>query len=440
MSNKNETKPQSPLASSTRRDFLKTSALAAAAIGTLDISRCAYAAGSDVLRVGMIGCGGRNAGAAQQALAADPGARLVAMCDILKSRVDEKRAVIKKDKPSQMLVDDDHCFTGFDGYKKVIESSDVVLIANAAKFHPYHSMAAIQAGKHVFCEKPHGIDPAGIKVLKAACELAKQKNLSFVSGLHSRHHPGYQETVQRIHDGAIGDIVTIEENFLRAPYGVADRDPKLTELEWQFSSQYHFVWLSGDDVTQSLVHNLDRASWAMKDPEPLKCHGMGGRSSMTEALYGNVFDHHSVVYEYASGVKIYAFCRTTEHCYDDYSSVVHGTKGKASIMGHRIWGETNWEWSGKADPYQIEHDKLFASIRSGKPINNGDYAARSTMIAIMGQLSCYTGEQLTWEQVNNSDFAFKPTPAECHDGMDAPVKPGHGDSYPVYIPGKTRLL
>jgi predicted dehydrogenase len=435
--------PTSTLPNETsRRQFLRTSAAAASAValGSLDLSRTAHAAGTDIIRVGMIGCGGRNGGAAVEALTADRGARLVAMCDIFLDRIKAQRANIKTARPNQVEVDDEHCFPGFDGYKKVIESSDVVLIANAAKFHPWHAKAAIEAGKHVFVEKPHGIDPAGIKTLKAACELAKQKKLSIVSGLQSRYHPGFAETVQRIYDGAIGDIVAIEENFLRAPYGVTERKPGLTELEWQCSTQYHFVWLSGDDVVQSLVHNLDRSSWVMRDQAPVKCHGLGGRSSMIEPVYGNVFDHHSVVYEFANGARVYAFCRTTTGCYDESSSIILGTKGKASILGCRIWGETNWRWQGTGNPYQLEHDKLFAAIRSGNPLNNGDYAARSTQIAIMGQLSCYTGKEVTWEQMNQSDFFYPPKPEDCHDGMEPPVKPGPSGSYPVFIPGRTQLL
>jgi myo-inositol 2-dehydrogenase/D-chiro-inositol 1-dehydrogenase len=425
-----------------RRDFLKTSATATAAtaLASLDVGRFAHAEGSDTIKVGMIGCGGRNAGAIVQALTADKGARLVAMCDIFMDRIHDKLAAIRKAKPDQVLMDNDHCFTGFDGYKKVIEASDVVLIANAAKFHPLHLMSAIQAGKHVFVEKPHGIDPAGVKVVHAACELAKQKKLSIQSGLHSRHHIGYAETIQRIHDGDIGEVVAIEENFLRAPYGITERKPGLTELQWQCSTQYHFTWLSGDDVVQSLVHNFDRANWVMHGHPPLKCHGLAGRSTMTDPMYGNVFDHHSVVYEFATGVRMYGFCRTTTGCYDESSSIILGSKGHASILRCEIRGKKNWHWQGQCDPYQIEHDKLFAAIRSGNPINSGDYMADSTLIAVMGQISCYTGEEVTWEQITASDFAYPPKPEDCHDDMEPPVKPGPDGSYPVYQPGRTRLL
>jgi myo-inositol 2-dehydrogenase/D-chiro-inositol 1-dehydrogenase len=424
----------------TRRDFLKASTTAASAVALGALNIRAYAGGNDIIRVGMIGCGGRNTGAAAQALTADKGTRLVAMCDIFMDRIKAQRESLKKSKGEQVVADDDHCFAGFDGYKHVIEASDVVVIANAAKFHPFHALSALQAGKHVFVEKPHGIDPLGMKTMQQAADLAKQKGLCLVSGLHSRYHTGYAETVQRIHDGAIGDVVTIEENFLRPPYGVVERKPGLTEVQWQCSTQYHFRWLSGDDVVQSLVHNLDRASWVMHNQVPVKCHGLGGRSSMTEPIYGDVFDHHSVIYEFANGVRIYAFCRTTTGCYDEYSSLISGTKGKADIMGCRITGETNWRWRGQCDPYQREHDVLFAAIRAGKPVNNGDYMIPSTTIGVMGQISCYTGKEVTMEQMKNSDFFYPPKPEECHDGMEPPVQAGTGGSYPVPLPGRTKMI
>ncbi len=358
----------------TRREFLKSSTAAAAALGTLDLGRCAYAAGSDIIKVGMIGCGGRNAGAAAQALTAIP-ARASSRCARL-DRIHAKRDAIKAQQGAQVTVDDAHCFTGLDGYRRVIECSDVVLIANAAKFHPLHAMAAIRAGKHVFVEKPHGIDPGGVRLMQQACDLAREKKLCIVSGLHSRHHAGYAETVKRIQDGAIGEIISMEENFLRAPYGVTARKPGLTELQWQLSAQYRFRWLSGDDVVQSLVHNLDRTSWVLGNKVPLKCHGLGGRSSMLGPVYGDVFDHHSVVYEFENGLRVYALCRTTTGCYDR-TPASSSAAGQASIKACRISGETSV--AGPVRPLQVEHDRLFAAIRSGEPLNNGDYMARSTL-------------------------------------------------------------
>jgi myo-inositol 2-dehydrogenase / D-chiro-inositol 1-dehydrogenase len=426
----------------TRRDFLKISSAAATAtaIGTLDVRAAANVLGQERIRVGLIGCGSRGSGAALQALTADPAARLVAMGDISMDRIMDAREQIKAARNEQVTAAAEACFTGFDNYKHVIEASDVVLIANAAKFHPLHSMAAVKAGKHVFVEKPHGIDPAGIKLMQQACDLAKDKRLSIVSGLQSRYHIGYAETVKRIQDGAIGDIVSIEENFLRAPYRITQREPGMSELQWQCSTQYHFRWLSGDDVTQSLVHNLDRASWVLGEQVPEKCHGLGGRSSMVEPIYGDVFDHHSVVYQMPGGVRIYAFCRTTTGCYDEASSLVFGTRGSASLMRCQILGENRWRWQGQCNPYQLEHDKLFAAIRSGEPLNNGDYMARSTLMGVMGQISCYTGKEISWEQASQSDFTFLPHPEDCHDKMEPPVKPGTDGSYPVPIPGRTQMI
>jgi predicted dehydrogenase len=427
--------------SESRRSFL------AAAASALPVAQSAWAAGSDTIRVGMIGCGGRNTEAAQQAMAADKGVRIVAIGDLLRDRAQEKRSLLRVKNPEQVTASDDTCFGGFDAYKKVIEASDVVLIANAAKFHPLHMKAAVEAGKHVFVEKPHAIDPYGMKMVAAACELAKQKGLSVLSGLQSRYHPGYRETIARIHDGQIGDIVSIEENYLRAPYVLYPRRPGMKEVEWQGSNQYHFHWLSGDDILQSLVHNLDRASWALKGAAPLKCRGMGGRSTLRGEIYGSVFDHHAMTYEFPGGVRLYAFCRTIPNCYNETSSILLGTKGRALILQGRIEGEKPWTYNGPriysspdANPYQLEHNAFFKAIRAGQPMNSGDFMVRSTLIGIMGQLSCYTGKEVTWQQVSSSDFFHAPKPEDVHAGMEPPVLPDKDGIYPVYIPGVTKLL
>jgi predicted dehydrogenase len=431
----------SPFNEHTRRDFLKTSAALLAAGQGL------RAASSDIIRVGMIGCGGRCTEAALQAMNADKGARLVAMADILMERVQEKRKLLQAKNPAQVAVKDDYCFAGFEAYKRVIESSDVVLMANAAKFHPMHMLAALQAGRHVFVEKPHAIDPAGIKVVQAACELARKKKLSVLSGLQSRFWVGYREAVQRVHDGAIGDIVAIQETWLRAPYVLYARKPGLTEVEYQASNQYHFHWLSGDDVPQTLVHNLDRASWALRGQAPIKCQGMGGRSTLRGEIYGSVFDHHAAVYEFANGVRLYAYCRTIPDCYNENSSIILGTKGRAFITQGRIEGENPWRYAGPKmysnpdlNPYQVEHNELFQAIRSGNPINSADYMARSTLMGIMGEIACYTGKEVGWEQLTASDFYFPPKPEEICADMDPPVKPDASGIYPVFTPGVTKLL
>ncbi len=402
-----------------------------------------FAQSTAAIRVGVIGCGGRGAEAATNAMNAGEDVRIVAMGDLLPDRVQEKRTALKLKYPKQMDVPDSRCFGGFDAYKHVIEASDVVIIANASKFHPFHMMEAVKAGRHVFLEKPHGVDPAGIKMLRAACDLAKQKGLSVVSGLQSRYHPGYRETMERVHGGAIGDIVAIQETWLRPPYVLYPRRPGMSEITYQGSNQYHFNWLSGDDVPQTLIHNLDRSSWALGNAAPVKAWGMGGRSTLHGEIYGNVFDHHAVVYDFPGNVRVYAYCRTIDNCYNENSSFIMGTKGRCDLLKLRIEGETNWQSAGppsKNNAYDLEHVALFESIRKGKPLNNGDYMVRSTLITMMGQFSCYTGKEVTWEQINASDFYYPPKPEDVRADMEAPVKPGPDGTYPVFIPGITKLL
>ena len=422
----------------TRRDFLRT---ATAALSGLALAPGAYAQGSDAIRIGVIGCGGRGPGAALNAMNAGPDIRLVALCDLFEGRVKGALNSLKGQKPNQVAVDDAHCFVGLDGYRKVIESADAVLIACAAKFHAFYTKAAVEAGKHVFVEKPHAIDPLGIQTLLAAAEIAKQKKLSIVSGLQSRYDPGYQETVKRIHEGAIGDVLAIEENFLRGPYGLYRRAPGMNEVQYQCSNQYHFGWLSGDDVPQSLVHNLDRTTWVLKERTPLKCHGLGGRSSLAGEIYGNVFDHHSVIYHYADGTRVYAFTRTVEKCYGEVSSIILGTKGRCDLLHCRIEGENKWQYAGpRPSAYDVEHQVLFKAIRAGEPVNNADYMARSTMVTIIGQLSCYTGREATWAEAMKSTFSLGPKPEECSFDMEPPVKPDEKGNYPVPVPGVTQML
>lgn len=420
-----------------RRSFLMKSSLAAAVPFFTGI----HASGSDSLKIGVIGCGGRGTGAAMDAMRADNSVRIVALGDLISSRVKECRERLTKEFSDRISVPDSACFSGFDAYKPVIEASDIVIIANAAKFHPMHQMAAVQAGKHVFVEKPHAVDPAGAKLVEKACELAEQKGLSIVSGLQSRFHPGYQETMKRVHEGAIGRIVAIQETWLRPPYVLRERVPGMKEMLHQGANQYHFNWLSGDDVPQTLIHNIDRSSWALHNSEPIKAYGMGGRSTLNGEIYGNVFDHHSVVYQFPEAVRVYAICRTIDNCYNENSSLILGTKGQCDLLKLRITGENPWEHPGDAgNPYVLEHAALIRSIREGKPINSGYHMVRSTRIAMMGQFACYTGQEITWDQISDSDFYFPPKAEDCHEDLDPPVKPGSDGNYPVLVPGKTKLL
>ena len=421
-----------------RRKFLKKSALGMATLGGLSLAHSAHAAGREEIRIGMIGCGGRCSGAAAQSMKVGPFVKLVAMYDVFDDRLQESRAALQVECPGQVAVDDDHCFTDFDGYLRVIEAVDVVLIACASKFHPMYAEAAIMAGKHVFVEKPHGIDPVGVRRMQAVCDLAAEKGLSIVSGLQSRFHAGWRETVARIHAGAIGDIVAMQSMFLRGPYRVIDREPHLTETQYHFRNWYHFRWLSGDDVTQSLVHNVDRMSWVMQEEMPAWCFGLAGRSSSFGEVYGDMFDHHTAVYEYASGARMYALCRTQHGCYNNGGDVIMGTKGTCYLDRCRIEGENAWAFEGQHNnPYDEEQRALIEAVRTGEPINSGHYMANSTRVAVQGQISCYTGKPVSWDEVLNSELRFGPAPEDANFEIDPPTERGADGNYPLPQPGIT---
>lgn len=424
-----------------RRTFLKNSTLATAAtVAGLSLARSAHAAGDDIIRIGMIGAGGRCSGAAVENMQAHPSVRLVAMADLFEDRLQNARNNVKKACPDQVAVEDDHLFCGFDAYQKVIDVSDIVLIACASKFHPMYAEAAIKAGKHVFVEKPHGIDPVGVRRMAATCKLAEEKGLSLLSGLQSRFDLGWQETMKRIHDGAIGDIVAAQSCFLRGPYRLEKRKPEYTETQSQFANWYHFRWLSGDDVPQSLVHNLDRMSWAMQEKLPVRAFGLAGRSGSFGEVYGDMFDHHTVTYEYENGARIYALSRTIIGCHNDAGDVILGTKGQCDLDRCKIEGETNWRYEGeRPSPYQIEQKALVDAVRSGKPINSGHYMCNSTLLGVLGQVACYTGKRLDLETVANSDLEFGPTPEESNFDTPAPTIADATGNYPLPIPGITTL-
>ncbi len=421
----------------TRRGFLKRAAAGAAA---LSVARAAHAAGTDVIRVGMIGCGGRGTDAGGQALLAGRDVRLVAMADVFRDRLESSREKLAARFPEQVAVDEDHRFIGLDGYRHVIESCDVVLIACASKFHPMYAEEAVRAGRHVFVEKPHGIDPAGVRRMKAACDLAAERKLSVVSGLHSRFDAGYRETIRRIHDGAIGEIVAVQCLFLRAPYAVVLPDPAWSEMEYQFRNWYHFCWLSGDDVSQSLVHNLDRASWVLREEQPVWAFGLGGRAASFGRPFGDMFDNHTVVYEYAGGRRLYAMCRTQGETYHSYTDVIMGTRGICHLFDMRIEGENPWKYEGQVpDPREAEQRALIESVRQGRPINSGYHMCDSTMIAVLGQIACYSGKYTTLKECWESDFMFGPAPEAVRMDMAPPVLPDETGNYPLPRPGITRL-
>ncbi|MCX7425068.1 MAG: Gfo/Idh/MocA family oxidoreductase [Planctomycetia bacterium] len=433
---------RSNTASTSRREFLKSSAILAgsAAVAGLSLARGAHAAGSDTIKIGLVGCGGRGSGAADNAMNAGKDVRLVAMADIFDDRVRGARERLKAIKPDQVAVADDHCFVGFDAYKKVLDSGiDVVLIAAASHFHPVMLTAAIDAGKHVFCEKPHGLDVPGLKKSMAAAAKAKEKNLSLVSGLCWRYSPAVRETMKRVKDGAIGDIVAIQENYLSSPYIFRPRQEGWSEMFYQYQNWYHFNWISGDQTAQQLIHSLDKASWAMGDKPPKVAWGIGGRQTCLDPKYGDQFDHFGVVFEYDNGARVFGFCRDQPGCYSSTTDIILGTKGRALMPDRcRIEGETNWKYSGdKENMYDVEHQELFDSVRSGKPINSGDYMCTSSMLAILAQMVCYTGQQITWEKAMQSTLDF--TQAQYSFDAEPPVKPDANGNYATAMPGMTEF-
>ena len=421
-----------------RRQFLKHSAIAGAAVTAgLAATPAVHAQGSGKIKIGVIGCGGRGMGAAEQAMRTGKDVQLVAVGDFFKSRATHTKDTLKKSFADQVDIPDGNVFDGFQNYAGVIGAGvDVVLIACAAKFHPFYSKVALEAGKHVFAEKPNAIDAAGIHMLEEVVALARQKNLSFLSGLQSRYTPQGQALAEQIHNGAIGEIRAIQSNFLRAPYGVRGSYEGMSEVDFQFYNQYMFHWLSGDDFIQSLVHNVDRMSWIV-GKFPTAAYGMGGRASMFGRQYGSVFDHHSAVFYYGDdNFRLFAACRTEMQCYDDYNDHIFGTKGMADWNSASIRGETNWRYSGpKGGGHQEELTALFAALRKGERIDSGDYVVKSTMMAILGQIACYIGKMITWDELYNSKFEFNPSPAKCVAGMEPPVVPGPDGNYPVPIPG-----
>lgn len=421
-----------------RRQFLKSSSLTIA--GSTLASQVAMAApsvhptGNDLLRVGLIGCGGRGTGAATQALTADENVKLTAMGDMFQPRLESSLRSLKQRKEIANKIDvpEDRQFLGFDAYQQVIDSGvDVVLLATPPQFRPMHLKAAIDADKHVFAEKPVAVDTPGVLSVLETCAEAKKKRLSLVSGLCLRFDQGFQETVQRLHEGQAGEIHTVMANDYRGPIWVKPRQPGWTDMHWQMHNWYYFTWLSGDFNVEQHVHYLDIAAWILQG-YPVKAIGMGGRQVRTDEVYGNIYDHHSVIYEYENGARIISSCRQQPGCKNEMGVVAQGTNG-LSKLSHKetsIYGKNAWSFEGTAkNCYQVEHDELFAGIRNDQPLNNGQYMAQSTLLAIMGRMATYTGQEITWEQALTSKQDL------------SPKQYAWGDAPPIEIaqPGITKL-
>lgn len=428
-----------------RRTFLKKSSTVVAGTAALVASaraRAVHASGSDVIKIGLIGCGGRGTGATKQALTADKGNRLVAMGDAFADRLDLSRSSLSRQEEvaSQIDVPKDRQFVGFDAYKHVIDHVDVVLLATPPGFRPLHLKAAVDAGKHIFAEKPVAVDAPGVRSVLATCELAAKKNLSVVSGLCLRYSYGFQDIARRIHDGQIGRVTSLRANDYRGGVWVKPRQPDWSDMVWQMRNWYYFTWLSGDFNVEQHVHFLDVCAWAMNNVYPDRALGMGGRLVRTGPEYGHIFDHHSVIYSWDDGPDMHSNTRHMRECKNLMSAEVVGTKGVASFSerNNGLWiephgqPEKRYVYSGEDNHfYQTEHDELFASIRSGKPINNGEYMAKSTMLAILGRMCTYTGQEISWKDAMASQEKLGPDRYDWDVPLEVP---------PVAQPGKTKFV
>lgn len=409
-----------------RRSLLVSSAASAAWLAT---SPLVHAQGSDTIRVGVIGCGGRGTGAAFNCVASSPGVEITALGDLFPERVVGAREQLAKLEAANQVTDATS-FVGWDAYEKVLATDvDLVILATPPHFRPAHLEAAVNAGKHVFMEKPVAVDGPGVRKVLAAAQAAKEKKLGIVAGTQRRHQAPYLEAMKRIHDGAIGDIVGGQVWWNQGSLWMHPRRAEWSDMEWQLRNWLYFTWLSGDHICEQHIHNIDVMNWAI-GATPKSAVGLGGRQVRTDPAYGHIFDHFSIQLEYPGGVLVQSSCRQIDGCENRVGERIVGTKG-TSDPGSWIDGANPWDWEGEArNPYEQEHTDLIASIRAGEPLNEGRTVAESTLTAIMGRMSAYTGQKVTWEQALESREDL--TPEAYAFGPLAVAE--------VAMPGKTRLL
>jgi myo-inositol 2-dehydrogenase / D-chiro-inositol 1-dehydrogenase len=416
----------------TRRTFLRSATAAAAATtmaGSVDRLVGAYAAGSDEIKVGLVGCGGRGTGAALNVLKAAPGVRIVSLADAFQDRVDACRAALAKQAPDVATVPQDHCFVGLDAYRQILETDiNYVILASPPGFRPQHIAAALEAGKHIFAEKPVAVDAAGVRQCIALAEQVSSRGLSLVAGTQYRHFEPYIESMKRLHGGAIGKITGVRAYYNTGELWKRDRQASWTDLEFQMRNWLYYTWLSGDQPVEQFIHNIDAVDWALQ-ARPLRAIATGGRQVRTAPEYGHVYDHFAIVYEYPDEVYCTAMCRQQNGTHKKVSNEFTGTKGSAVVLPvYTISGATTWKYEGEPnDMYVQEHTDLIASIRSGKPVNELKQVAESTLTAVMGRESAYTGRTVTWEEALNASDALMPAHLEWGPMPKPPVPmPGLG--------------
>ena len=427
-----------------RRTFVQATAAAAAAVGTglgalpgrLRAMAPADRA-SDVIRIGLVGCGGRGTGAARDAMRGSDGVEIVAMGDLFPDRLATARENLAKavaDTPAlaaKYKVTDERAFTGFDAYQKVLDSGiDLVILATPPGFRPKHLAAAVAAGKHVFTEKPVAVDPAGVRAVIATAAEAKRKGLAVVAGTQRRHDPGYRATIQRVHGGAIGEIVGGQVYWNQGGLWHAARKPEWSDTEWQIRNWLYFTWLSGDHVVEQHIHNIDVANWAL-DAHPVKATGVGGRQQRTDPKYGHIFDHFAVDFEYPNGAHVLSMCRQIDGTANHVGERFVGTRGRTN-GANAIEGARAFRFAAKTppvNPYVQEHTDLVASLRAGKPLNELRRVAESTLTAIMAREAAYTGQAIAWDALLAAPQDIAP-PTVAFGPLAVP---------PVAVPGQTKL-
>ncbi len=431
-----------------RRSFLKnTTLLAGGLLAAPIISQANYFSGSaDVIKIALIGCGGRGTGAATQALSTKQNVQLVAMADAFKDRLDNSYADIQEalgDKKTRVQVKEENKFIGFDAYKKAIAMADVVILATPPGFRPIHFEEAVNQNKHIFMEKPVATDPAGIQKVLAAAEKAKSKKLNVVVGLQRRYQTSYRDLMKRVQDGAIGDVIGAQAWWNNDGVWVRPRQPNQTEMEYQMRNWYYFVWLCGDHINEQHIHNLDVINWA-KNGYPVRAQGMGGREVRKGKDYGEIFDHHYVEFQYADGTILNSQCRHQKGTMSKVDELLIGTKGKVFCDAATITdtkGATIYQFDKTKEnqPYQNEHDELFDAIAKGDyKFWDAERGAKSTMTSILGRMATYSGQMVEWDKAINSGISIMPTTFS----FDAapPSKPDENGLYAAAIPGVTKYF
>ena len=385
------------------------------------------------LKVGLIGCGGRGTGAANQALTADSNVTLHALGDVFPDQLEKSLKTLQKVQPAKVDVPKARQHIGWDAFGKVIESCDVILLATPPQFRPLHLKAIVEAKKHVFAEKPVAVDAPGVRSVLASAAKAKAQGTFIVSGLCWRYETGMREVMKRLHDGQIGEITGLESSrYLRGVAKLAKRQRGWTDMEYQMRNWYYYTWLSGDFIAEQFVHELDKMAWVMRDEPPIHCIASGGRIARTETHFGHVYDHFNAVFTYKNGTKLYAGTRHQPGCDGARLDLATGTEGRCNLMAYNMLGKRPWRWDARRTVmHQLEHDAMYAALRDGDYINNGEYMAKSTLMAIMARQSAYTGKALTWDQIMNSKEDLTPPSYKWDQKMPEP---------PVAIPGKTKFI